>query len=108
MPVAFTCPRSWQRWKWRTSRSPTTKRIWRSIPTISEISTASPTRCVGISRSDAVFPPPQLVQTEIFATLPDAFRKPRRTTFSDVNRGGQPIHSFLEGPSFDQDGNLYV
>ena len=55
-----------------------------------------------------MFPPPAILETEIFATLPDEYRVPRRTTFSDVNRGGRPIHSFLEGPSFDRAGNLYV
>jgi len=55
-----------------------------------------------------LFPPPQDIQTEVFATLPDEYRLARRTRFSDVNRGGRPLHSFLEGPSFDRDGNLYV
>lgn len=55
-----------------------------------------------------LFAPPQVIQTEVFATLPDEFRQARRTAFSDVNRGGRPLHSFLEGPSFDRDGNLYV
>jgi gluconolactonase len=55
-----------------------------------------------------VFPPPQEIKTEVFATLPDEYRRARNTVFSDINRGGRPIHSFLEGPSFDRDGNLYV
>jgi gluconolactonase len=55
-----------------------------------------------------LFPPPQVIQTEVFATLPPEFQVARRTTFSEVNRGGREIHSFLEGPSFDRDGNLYV
>jgi gluconolactonase len=55
-----------------------------------------------------VFPAPQVIETEIFATLPEEFRTARRTRFSEVNRGGREIHSFLEGPSFDREGNLYV
>jgi gluconolactonase len=55
-----------------------------------------------------VFPPPQVIETEVFATIPPEFQVARRTTFSEVNRGGREIHSFLEGPSFDRDGNLYV
>jgi gluconolactonase len=55
-----------------------------------------------------VFPPPEVIETELFATLPEEFRIARRTTFSEVNRGGREIHSFLEGPSFDREGNLYV
>jgi gluconolactonase len=55
-----------------------------------------------------VFPPPQVIETEVFATLPPEFKVGRRTTFSEVNRGGRAIDSFLEGPSFDRNGNLYV
>jgi len=54
------------------------------------------------------FPPPPEVSTQIFTRLPDRYRKPRRTTWADGNRGGQEIDSFLEGPSFDRDGRLYV
>ena len=33
---------------------------------------------------------------------------PRPTAWADINRGGQTIDSFLEGPSFDRQGRLYV
>lgn len=55
-----------------------------------------------------MFAPPAIIETEVFAELPAQFRRPRPTTWSDANRGGQDLHSFLEGPSFDRDGNLYV
>lgn len=55
-----------------------------------------------------MYPPPQEIRTEVFAALPDEFRLARRSAFSDANRGGRPLHSFLEGPSFDREGNLYV
>ena len=55
-----------------------------------------------------MFPPPAVIETELFAELPASFRRPRATAWSDANRGGLPLHSFLEGPSFDRDGNLYV
>jgi gluconolactonase len=55
-----------------------------------------------------VFAPPPVLQTEIFAELPAEFRKPRRNPWSDANRAGAPLHSFLEGPSFDREGNLYI
>ena len=42
-----------------------------------------------------------------FTSLPAKFRKKRRTTWSDPNRGGAQVDSFLEGPSFDRDGNLW-
>ena len=42
-----------------------------------------------------------------FASLPPKFRKRRRTEWSDANRQGAAVDSFLEGPSFDRKGNLY-
>ena len=42
-----------------------------------------------------------------FASLPGKFRKRRRTEWSDANRQGAAVDSFLEGPSFDRKGNLY-
>ncbi|ABD88271.1 SMP-30/gluconolactonase/LRE family protein [Rhodopseudomonas palustris] len=54
------------------------------------------------------FSPPRRLETTVFSRLPDRFRKPRRTTWADANQGGRPIDSFLEGPSFDQQGRLYV
>jgi gluconolactonase len=44
------------------------------------------------------FEPPKVIETEVFAELPEKHRKPD---------GAKP-HSFLEGPSFDRAGNLYV
>ena len=43
-----------------------------------------------------------------FTRLPDKFRKPRRTVWADANAAGMELDSFLEGPSFDRAGNLYV
>lgn len=55
-----------------------------------------------------MFAPPAPIATEVFAELPAEHRKVRRSAWSDVRRGGKPVHSFLEGPSFDRQGNLYV
>ncbi|WP_369334447.1 SMP-30/gluconolactonase/LRE family protein, partial [Stenotrophomonas maltophilia] len=33
---------------------------------------------------------------------------PRISEWSAANKPGQAIDSFLEGPSFDRDGNLYL
>jgi gluconolactonase len=52
--------------------------------------------------------PPVVRDTEIFTRLPDRFRKPARSSWSQANRGGQAIDSFLEAPAFDSLGNLYV
>ena len=54
------------------------------------------------------FPPPTDIQTRVFTRLPARFCNPRRSAWADANRGGQHIGSFLEGPSFDRTGNLYV
>jgi gluconolactonase len=53
--------------------------------------------------------PPKLIQTQIFSAMPDSFRrKSVRTDWADANRPGQPTDCFIEGPSFDADGNLYI
>jgi gluconolactonase len=55
-----------------------------------------------------MFAPPPVIETDVFAELPAEFRKPRPNAWSDANRAGAAPHSFLEGPSFDREGNLYV
>jgi gluconolactonase len=42
-----------------------------------------------------------------FTSLPAKFRNKGRTAWSDPNRQGAPVDSFLEGPSFDRKGNLW-
>jgi gluconolactonase len=54
-----------------------------------------------------LFAPPEAIATEVFAELPGPFRQLRHSRWSDARRGGKPIHSFLEGPAFDRQGNLY-
>jgi len=54
-----------------------------------------------------VFAAPPSIETEVHARLPDELRiADTPTPWSDA-RGVPPMHSFLEGPSFDRDGNLY-
>jgi gluconolactonase len=56
-----------------------------------------------------MFPPPQIIESEVFARLPDQFRrKDEANAWALVNRRGQRTDSFLEGPSFDRAGRLYV
>src|SRR4029077_14450617 len=53
--------------------------------------------------------PPLLIETKVFSSMPEKFRrKGVRTYWADANRPGQPTDSFIEGPSFDADGNLFV
>jgi gluconolactonase len=55
-----------------------------------------------------MFAQPETIPTEVFARLPDHHRRLKPTAWSDANRAGRPVDCFLEGPSFDRDGNLYV
>ena len=52
--------------------------------------------------------PPQVIEARVLTRLPDSFRKKRRTDWADANKPGHELDSFLEGPSFDREGNLYV
>ena len=53
--------------------------------------------------------PPLLIETKVFSAVPEQFRrKGVRSTWADANRPGQPTDCFIEGPSFDADGNLYI
>jgi gluconolactonase len=54
------------------------------------------------------FAPPKDVPTTVFARLPDEFRRKRRNAWTDGNQRGAEIDSFLEGPRFDRQGNLWV
>src|SRR5438094_5111123 len=52
--------------------------------------------------------PPRLIPTEIFSAMPKEFRRNVRTDWADANRPGAPTNCFIEGPSFDASGNLYI
>ncbi len=52
--------------------------------------------------------PPQVIEGRVLTRMPDSFRHKQRTDWSDANKPGQEVDSFLEGPSFDREGNLYV
>ena len=55
-----------------------------------------------------MFQPPAIIETEVFASVPERYRKAgQRCNWGNVNNGGRPTDSFLEGPSFDRAGNLY-
>ncbi len=57
----------------------------------------------------SLYPPPVDIETTVFTRVPDAFADPaRRSDWIDANKPGQAVPNFLEGPSFDRDGNLYV
>jgi gluconolactonase len=53
--------------------------------------------------------PPLLIGTEVFSAVPNQFRRGGvRSTWADANRPGQATDCFIEGPSFDAHGNLYI
>ncbi len=56
-----------------------------------------------------MFAAPPIIETEVFASLPEHFRKKNQTAeWLRVQMRGAQVHSFLEGPSFHRDGSLYV
>jgi gluconolactonase len=53
--------------------------------------------------------PPKLIATAVFTAMPDCFlRKGVATEWADANEPEQPTDCFIEGPSFDAEGNLYI
>ena len=53
------------------------------------------------------FKQPEFIKAQTFMSMPQKFRHKTRTQWSDANRQGAEVDSFLEGPSFDRAGNLY-
>ncbi|MFS4436606.1 SMP-30/gluconolactonase/LRE family protein [Paracoccaceae bacterium GXU_MW_L88] len=54
------------------------------------------------------FPDPVVIDAEVFAELPPALRRPGVASYwAEKNRRGATVDSFIEGPSFDRDGNLW-
>ena len=57
----------------------------------------------------SLYPPPQMTEAEVWTTLPDRYRiRDTSPDWAKANKPGRRIDSFLEGPSFDRDGNLWV
>lgn len=57
----------------------------------------------------SLYPPPQITPAAVWTSLPEEFRvKNAPSDWVKANAPGQDIHSFLEGPSFDRLGNLWV
>lgn len=52
--------------------------------------------------------PPQILEFGVFSAMPASLRRPARSAWADANRSGAIVDSFLEGPVFDEAGNLYV
>jgi len=53
--------------------------------------------------------PPKVRETSVYCEVPERYRKrDTRSAWADANRGGHNVDSFLEGPVFDDQGNLFV
>ena len=55
-----------------------------------------------------LFEAPKEIQTSIFSTVPDHLRMKNRKSGWSFGKGSDHLHSFIEAPSFDREGNLYV
>lgn len=57
----------------------------------------------------SLYAPPTELETTVFTEVPDEFRlKNSPSDWVKANKPGQQVDSFLEGPSFDLEGYLYV
>jgi gluconolactonase len=53
--------------------------------------------------------PPRLIGTTVFSAMPEKFRRTGvASEWADANRPGLSTDSFIEGPSFDADGYLFI
>ncbi|WP_417559291.1 SMP-30/gluconolactonase/LRE family protein [Marinomonas sp.] len=53
-------------------------------------------------------PEPAVFDADVFTELPESLRRPNETSYwATRNKRGATVDSFIEGPSFDRDGNLY-
>ena len=52
--------------------------------------------------------PPQVIEARILTRVPDSFRRKQRTDWADANKPGHEVDCFIEGPTFDRAGNLYI
>jgi gluconolactonase len=55
-----------------------------------------------------LYQPPARIESKVFARLPEHLRVKGRRSGWSFGKGRDDLHSFLEGPSFDRAGNLYL
>ncbi len=57
----------------------------------------------------SLYPPPKVIQARVHSRVPDALRITNAgSDWAAANKSGEVVDCFLEGPSFDRDGNLYL
>lgn len=54
------------------------------------------------------FAPPQVIDAQVLTRMPDDLRRAKPSAWSDANKPGHLVDCFLEGPSFDREGHLYL
>lgn len=54
-----------------------------------------------------MYAPPEVIETEVFAALPEELRLHRPSAWNEGQPGSMAGHSLLEGPSFDREGRLW-
>ena len=55
-----------------------------------------------------MYPPPRELETTVFTRIPEELKyRGEPNQWVEYTRPGGRMHSFLEGPSFDRNGNLY-
>ncbi len=54
------------------------------------------------------FTAPEVIAARVLTRVPEALRRKVRSDWCDANKPGTQVDSFLEGPTFDRAGNLYV
>ena len=55
-----------------------------------------------------MYHPPEPVQAEVWSRIPERFVRPRPSLWGRTNFPVHDLGCFLEGPSFDREGNLYL
>jgi gluconolactonase len=54
------------------------------------------------------FTAPQVIEAQVLTQVPAELRRKVPSEWADANKPGQVVDCFLEGPSFDRQGNLYL
>lgn len=51
---------------------------------------------------------PTLIEARVLTAMPAHLRRPVASDWANANKGGDPVDCFIEGPSFDRKGNLFI
>ena len=52
--------------------------------------------------------PPTVIEARVLTAMPEHLRRAVASPWADANKAGEPVDCFIEGPSFDRQGNLYI